>query len=382
MSLGTVYSWSVFREPLMSTYGFSAAQTATPYSVFLALFAFSMPIGGKLLTVIGTRWTLFIGAILVSAGWVGAGRVFTLRALVLSYGVVGGLGVGLSYGVPLAVVGSWFPGRRGLALGLTLAGFGLSPFVTAPIAEILVETVGVARSFQTLGAAFLVVLAAATLFMKRAPATGTARQLVEHRSGDMSPREMIKSRAFWGLWVTFALGTFSGLTAIGMSAAFGIEVVGISAGAAAAAVAGFGVFNGVGRPLFGWLTDHLGARRAALIAFALIAVGSMLALLAPIGGVPLYLAGFAVLWLLLGGWLAIAPTATAACFGPEHYPANYGIMYTAYGVGALSGGVVSGLLTEMTGTLVTTYWAIGASAVAGVVIAFVLLPGRGERPAR
>lgn len=387
MSLGTVYSWSVFREPLVATFGFSTAETARPYSVFLALFAFSMPLGGRLQTRIGTRTTMAIGALLVAAGWISAGTVSTIGALAITYGVVGGIGVGLAYGVPLAVVGSWFPRRRGLALGLTLAGFGLSPFVTAPLAEHLIEHGGVSRSFIILGIAFLLVLSAATVFMKRAStgATAAASDGAASSGGgssptgaavDVGPRGMVRTPAFWGLWLTFGLGTFAGLTAIGMSAAYGIEVVGIGAGAAAAAVAGFGVFNGLGRPVFGWLTDHIGPRRTAMIAFLVIALGSLLALLATTAGVAAYLAGFAVLWMLLGGWLAIAPTATLAFFGPLHYPENYGIVYTAYGVGALAGGAVSGYLTSLTGTLATTYWAVLGSAAVGVGVALALLPAR------
>lgn len=400
MSLGTVYSWSVFREPLVAAFGFSTAETARPYSVFLALFAFSMPLGGRLQTRIGTRTTMAIGALLVAAGWISAGTVSTIGALAITYGVVGGIGVGLAYGVPLAVVGSWFPRRRGLALGLTLAGFGLSPFVTAPVAEYLIERGGVSRSFTVLGVAFLLVLSAATVFMKRAPSIATAAASGGGSSSgggapsgantgdtttgagatdgtiDIGPRGMVRTSAFWGLWITFALGTFAGLTAIGMSAAYGIEVVGIGAAAAAAAVAGFGVFNGLGRPVFGWLTDHIGPRPTAIIAFLVISMGSLLALLATTAGVAAYLAGFAVLWLLLGGWLAIAPTATMAFFGPLHYPENYGIVYTAYGVGALAGGAVSGYLTSLTGTLATTYWAVLGSAAVGVGVALALLPAR------
>jgi len=373
MSLGTVYSWSVFREPLVYTFGFTTAQTATPYSVFLALFAFSMPLGGWLLGHIGTRATLAVGAFFVATGWFAAGFVSSISALALTYGVVAGFGVGLSYGVPLAVVASWFPRRRGLAIGLTLGGFGLSPFVTAPVAELLIEHVGVAMTFRILGVAFLGILATATLWMHRAPHDAVRAGL--HSDGiEIGPREMLRSPIFYGLWITFALGTFAGLTAIGMSAAYGIEVVGIRRGAAAAAVAGFGVFNGIGRPIFGWLTDHLGARRTAILAFVIIIVGSVSAMLAASLGVVAYLVGFSLLWLLLGGWLAIAPTATTTFFGPLHYAANYGIMYTAYGVGALTGGVASAYLTNLTGTLVTTFWAMIATAVAGVLVAAALLP--------
>ncbi|MDA3951851.1 MAG: OFA family MFS transporter [Spirochaeta sp.] len=373
MCLGTVYSWSVFREPLVATYGFSVGQTGTPYAIFLALFAFSMPLGGWLQTRLGTRSTMAIGAVLVGAGWISAGYATTIAALTMTYGLIGGLGVGISYGVPLTVAGSWFPRRRGLVVGITLGGFGLSPFVTAPLAELLIEGVGVAAAFRILGGAFIVVLFAVTPFMKRAQFAPAETARVPH-AGEIGPREMVRSPAFYGLWLTFAVGTFAGLTAIGMSAAYAVEVVRMRPGAAAMAVAGFGVFNGVGRPLFGWITDHVGTRRTALAAFTLIGLGAVLLLLGDEQRVVLYLAGFALLWMLLGGWLAIAPTATTHFFGTRNYAANYGIVYTAYGVGALSGGAVSGYLTARSGSLTTTFWAILVMVALGVIVAILLLP--------
>ncbi len=120
--LGTVYSWSVFREPLMHTYGFTVGQSGIPYSVFLGAFAFSMPFGGRLLTRRSPRFAMTLGAVLVGLGWISAGFVTSLPALIVTYGIIGGIGVGMTYGVPLAVAGSWYPDRRGFAVGLTLSG--------------------------------------------------------------------------------------------------------------------------------------------------------------------------------------------------------------------------------------------------------------------
>jgi OFA family oxalate/formate antiporter-like MFS transporter len=375
MCLGTVYSWSVFRGPLQSAFGFSASQTGTPYSVFLALFAFSMPLGGWLQSKVGPRITMIAGAVLVGAGWLTAGTVSTIGALSATYGLIGGIGVGLAYGVPLAVVGSWFPNRRGLALGITLSGFGLSPFVTAPVAEALIVNYGVSAAFRILGIAFFAILSVLTLWFKAAPGGGAA---VVGAPVDVGPAQMLRTKAFYGLWICFALGTFAGLTAIGMSATYGVEVVGLTPSAAAGAVAAFGVFNGAGRPLFGWITDALGIRKAAYIAFAIILIGAIFALVSGTLGAVSYIVGFALLWMLLGGWLAIAPAATTRAFGQRQYPANYGVVYTAYGFGALGGGAVSAALTRATGSLESTFWAIPAVAIIGFIVARLLLPVNGH----
>lgn len=377
MCLGTVYSWSVFRGPLEATFGFLPSQTGAPYSVFLALFAFSMPLGGFLQSKVGPRITMAIGSALVGGGWFLAGIVSTIPALSLTYGILGGTGVGLAYGVPLAVVGSWFPTRRGLALGITLTGFGLSPFVTAPVAEALISSAGVSTAFRVLGIAFFAIIAGLTVFFK--PVPGAVSGATGSSGGpELGPAAMLRTRSFYGLWLCFAFGTFAGLTAIGMTATYGVDVVGLTPRGAATAVAAFGVFNGLGRPLFGWLTDAFGSRNTATMAFGVVIVGSLLVIQSGSFGAVAFLAGFALLWMLLGGWLAIAPTATTGVFGPSRYAENYGIVYTAYGVGALGGGGVSAALMRITGGPDATFLAIAVVAAGGIVVARMLLPGRAE----
>jgi MFS transporter, OFA family, oxalate/formate antiporter len=390
LCLGTVYSWSVFCEPLENALGLTTAQSGLPYSVFLALFAFSMPVGGLLIGRIGSRPTLILGGVLAGLGWFSVGSASTITFLTLAYGVVGGLGVGLAYGVPLAVVSSWFPGKRGLAMGITLTGFGLSPLITAPLAEAFVLSLGVEWAFWILGIAFFGIIAALSFWFvpasEHTPRAAGRRPEAEEAaavpaSGGKTPNGMMRSPAFYGLWLCFAVGTLAGLTAIGMSAPFAREVVGISPTAAALTVSAFGVFNGAGRPLFGAATDRLGPRRTILLSYLLIAVGAGLALLTPVVGLAAYLAGFAVLWMLLGGWLAIAPAATTGLFGPRHYAQNYGIVYTAYGVGALAGGAGSGALYRVFGSFMPTFYLIIGTCLLGVVVALVLLPAKSSAEA-
>lgn len=388
--LGTVYSWSVFREPLEAALGITAAQSGLPYSVFLGAFAFSMPLAGALIAHIGPRVTLLIGGVLVGAGWMSAGFIDGFIPLVVTYGIIGGAGVGFGYGVPLSVVGSWFPDKRGLAMGLTLAGFGVSPFVTAPLAEILINRFGVQSAMIVLGAGFIVVVAGLAVFFRRGPEAVSAPDPEEAEAEavpgvtvtprELSPREMLATRSFYGLWICYAIGTLAGLTAIGMTAPFGRQVAGLSASGAAVAVSALGVLNGVGRPIFGAVHDALGSRATVVLSYGLITIGAGVSLLAA-PGVPLpFFIGFGIFWLMLGGWLAIAPAATTRLFGPYHYARNYGIMYTAYGVGALVGGsAFSALYARFNSYSPMFVFVIGLSAV-GVVVALIMLrPVTGPR---
>jgi MFS transporter, OFA family, oxalate/formate antiporter len=408
MCLGTVYSWSVFRAPLEESLALTTAQSGLPYSVFLAVFAFSMPIAGLLMARIGTRVTLLVGGLLVGAGWISGGLISSFVPLVISYGVVGGAGVGFAYGVPLAVAGSWFPARRGLAMGVTLAGFGVSPFVTAPLAELLIVRIGAQPAMVALGAGFVVVIPALAVFFtgyepdaerarpskaaSQASARPNARPAPEATSPpaaaavveeapapesdalhDVGPATMLRSRNFYGLWIAYVIGTLCGLTAIGMTASFAQQTVGLSGPAAAAAVSAFGMLNGIGRPIFGAVHDSVGVRRSVVVAFVLIALGAGAALLAgPQTRVPFFVA-FGIFWLMLGGWLAIAPAATTRLFGARNYVKNYGIMYTAYGVGALAGGAASGALFERFGSHTPLFAAILGLCVVGSVVAVTVI---------
>jgi MFS transporter, OFA family, oxalate/formate antiporter len=378
--LGTVYSWSVFRTPLELVLGMSAGQSGVPYSVFLGAFAFSMPVGGFLILRLGSRLTLLFGGILVGTGWIAAGLADSYLLLTLFYGVVGGAGVGLAYGVPLSVSASWFPHRRGLAMGLTLGGFGVSPFVTAPLAEMLISTRGVQPAMVWLGVGFLVIIGA--LWWLFETASGEGRGAAE-TSGDVPTFRMLRTGRFYALWSTYAIGTLAGLTAIGMTASYAQEGLGLSSAAAAIAVSAFGICNGVGRPLFGFLHDRQKTYVAILIAFALVTLGATIAFLADSDRVILFYFGFGILWLMLGGWLAIAPAATVRLFGPAYYTPNYGIMYTAYGVGALAGGFASSALYNLFGSYRPIFLVIvGLCALGSVVAVLFLKSGRGSEVSR
>ncbi|HPC73479.1 MAG TPA: MFS transporter, partial [Syntrophales bacterium] len=155
LCLGSVYAYSVFRGPVQKLLNASATEAGMPFMIFLALFAIMVFFGGQVMAKLGPKMLGMIGGIIVGAGWMLASQSSSINMLNITYGVIGGGGVGLAYGVPLAVNGRWFPDKRGLALGLTLAGFGGSPFVSANVAAALIKAVGPMQTFFYMGAAFL-----------------------------------------------------------------------------------------------------------------------------------------------------------------------------------------------------------------------------------
>jgi OFA family oxalate/formate antiporter-like MFS transporter len=378
LCLGSVYSWSVFRKPLEQLLDITATQSGLPYVLLLAFFAAFMPITGGFLDRRGPRIVGVIGGVLVGAGWVLSRFAPNINVLAVTYGVITGIGVGVAYGGPIAVAARWVPDRKGLAVGLTLVGFGLSAMITAPVMRSLIAARGPLDTFGIMGGVFLAIVVVAGL-MLRFPPEGwrpAGYDPKKHRAvsrADLAPGEMFRTSSFYGLWICYIIGTLAGLMAIGISSPVGQEIIRLDAATAASLIAIFAVFNGIGRPLFGWLTDRITPRYAALISFIVILLCSGGMLLAGPGDTLIYAVSFAGFWLTLGGWLAIAPTAAASFFGSSHYARNYGWIFTAYGIGAIAGTLMSGRLRDMSGSYTSVFYPTAVLAVIGIIIGLTLL---------
>jgi MFS family permease len=382
LCLGTVYAWSVFVTPL-TNYFSAAGQTVTanevllPFSVFLAFFAILMPLTGKYIEKFGPRNITIVGGCLTGLGWLLSSFAGSVQWLYLFYGVIAGAGVGIAYGVPVAVAARWFPDRRGLAVGLTLLGFGFSAFLTANIAGYLINATGVMNTFRAFGIAFIILIILLALPLKfpqpgwkpsgwSPPATAPGQTA----TCEFRREQMLKSTTFYALWACYFIGCLAGLMAIGIAKPVGTDI-GVGTGLATMLVGVFAIFNGFGRPVFGTLTDKLTPRNTAMISFVLIGVASLLLWQVPT--VPVYIASFAILWGCLGGWLAIAPTATGSYFGTCDYPRNYGIMFLAYGAGGIAGPQLAAFIKTSTGSYLGVFPYVLVLAVAGVAIAYMLL---------
>ncbi|MEM2878728.1 MAG: OFA family MFS transporter [Candidatus Hadarchaeales archaeon] len=372
--LGTIYSWSVFRNPLQGTLGWNQFESSLPFTFFLFMFAILMPVGGRLIEKIGPRRTAILGGALVGSGWILGGVLPSmgpsLLMMVLTYGIIGGAGVGIIYGVPIAVSSRWVPERRGLAVGLTVMGFGLSPLITAPVARYVINSSGVLNTFLYLGLVFFAALVFLSMLMVFPGKQVSAGAGVASASG-MKPGEMLRTGTFYGVWLAYVLGTMGGFIAISLSSQYGENVVGLDSSMAAAATSLFAVFNGIGRPAFGSLCDKAGVRIGAVVSFVLILIASLTATQS--STLPLYLLSFAILWFTFGGWLAIAPTATAGFFGLRNQSMNYGIVFTAYGAGALIGPSVAGYIYQATGAYHLAFITTAIMSVSGMLVSALLL---------
>jgi MFS family permease len=372
--LGAIYAFSIFRPPLEKLWGISATQSGLPFMVFLAMFALTMPFAGNLIQRWGPRNTMFLGSLLVGIGWIAASFSPNINILTLLYGVIGGAGVGVVYGAPIATAAKWFPDRGGLAIGLTIGGFGLSALVTAPIIKQLIGMVGPLSTFLYLGIAFLIILIVLSIPYKFPPEGWKPEGFVAETTTTSFPGieldrgEMIKTISFWALWLTYTIGCLAGLMAIGISAPAGREV-GMTAEIAALAVSIYAIFNFLGRPSFGSLTDKINPRNASIVSFVLILTASLLVYFvrSPI----VFVIGFCIFWFNLGGWLAIAPTATKIFYGTKFYGKNYGLVFTAYGAGAIAGVLLSGRIKDLTGSYFSVFPIVAGLCLLGIIISII-----------
>lgn len=379
---GAVYSWSVFRKPLEQMFNISATKSSLPYMLFLVCFAGLMPITGGFIDKYGPRIITLIGGIVIGLGWILAGMGNNITVLTLSYGLLAGGGVGIVYGVPLSVSARWFPDKKGIAVGLTLTGFGLSAFITAPLAAQFISLYGLLKAFIILGIIFFILIVSLSFFLSFPPSDWKPEEVKSsvkklNPAIDLNRAEMLRTTTFYALWIPYIIGTLAGLTTIGISVPVATEIIKMETSSAVKIVSLFALFNCVGRPLFGWLADRYKPRTAAVISFVIIFLASTGMLQAREGSSLLYILCFSGFWLCLGGWLAIAPTATALFFGVQHYAQNYGVMYTAYGIGAILGNLISGRLRDLMGSYIYTFYPTAILAIAGIlIVVFWLKPPR------
>ncbi len=402
LCLGAVYAYSVLSVPLKKIFtapvaegGFgltvSAIEMQLPYIVSLAMFAITMPLAGKYIEKMGPRKVGMIGGVIVGLGWILASFATSPITLAVLYGFVAGVGVGIAYGCPITTSARWFPDKRGLAIGLTLLGFGFSAFITGKVADSLTASVGIFNAFRFIGIGFLILIVVLSMFLVFPPAGWCPRGWKPPAAAagaakvDFTREEMTKTKTFSGLWICYTIGALAGLMAIGVAKPAGMEVAANAGMAEAAAsvtmtnlILPFAFCNAIGRPLFGTLTDKLTPPRAAMLSYVLIIIASLLVYFNP-ASISMYTISFSILWLCLGGWLAIAPAATGSYFGTKDYARNYGLVFTAYGVGAIIGNLMAGAAKDTLGGYVNVFPYVAILAALGIVVAFVLL--KPPRPA-
>lgn len=365
--LGSVYAWSVFLPALAREAGWTKAQATWAFSLAIATLGFTAALATPLTRRLGPRRAVALSAGLFGLGVAGAGLAVHLRALpllYLSYGLVGGMGLGLGYVPPVTTLMGWFADRKGLATGLAVGGFGLGALLGSFAAEALLKRFGCAPAFVILGLVYACGIFLASRLL-RLPDDGNPTAEVPARTGVLGePR-------FWLLWTLFFLNIATGILLIALARPM-LEEAGAGRAAlpAVTAVALMGLFNGLGR--FGWASLSDRVRRLRIWGLMFILQGLTFLLLRAVGS-PLALAvGLWVIASCYGGGFALCPALVADLFGPDRGPKAYGLALTAWSAAALLSPPIAAQLREITGSYTVILGLCALASLAGLGLVALL----------
>lgn len=367
--LGILYSWSVLGKVLVRDQGWSNTQASLPYTVCVAVFALMMIFAGRAQDTYGPQLIALLGGILFGTGLLLSAFARTPLVMVLTFGVIGGMGIGFGYSAVTPCALKWFkPEKKGLISGIVVSGVGLSPVYIAPLTNALLQSRGVEQTFLILGAIALPVIALLSLVLRNPPSgtvhTPASPSGVPASARDFTWREMVRTPPFYLLWTAYLMSAAAGLMLIGHLARIALVQAGWQAGFMLVVI--LSIFNALGRIAGGVLSDKAGRVNAMLIVFLVQAVN--MAAFSWYGSVPLLAGGAALAGLAYGALFALFPAATADFFGVKNLGVNYGLVFSGWGVAGIVGPILGGAVADATGTYRISYWAAAAMLLLGALI--------------
>lgn len=362
LSLGAGYAWSVFQGPLVEKYGWMSSQAALAFSISFAMVPVAMIIFGPKVDKNGPRKYVLLGGILFGAGMFLTGFAKTIPMLYLTYGLLVGLGIGTGYGATTSSTVKWFPDKKGLAGGLTAAGFGSGAIILAPIANNMIKSIGVSKTFNYLGIILLVIVVLSSFFMAKPPSPETTSN---SNSNDVTYKEMLKTGNFWILWVIYTMGAVAGMMIISNAKPIA-ETYSLAANPAII-VSIVGLANTMGRIVWGSISDKMGRYKTIVLMFIASSIGLLLLGKYDVVGNTMAILGIVLVALSFGGFLGIFPGITAENWGIKNASSNYGWLFTAYGVAAILGPVIAAKIVEASGDYARAFTIAITMALVGIV---------------
>ncbi|RZT22712.1 L-lactate MFS transporter [Fictibacillus sp. BK138] len=382
ISIGSVYSWSVFTNPLREKHDWGLSEISLTFSIAILFLGLSAAFMGHFVERYGPRISGMIASACFGAGLLGAGfadSIGSLYMLYFFYGALGGIGLGIGYITPVSSLVKWFPDRRGLATGLAIMGFGFASLIASPVIAKLINGIGISNTFYLLGAIYFALMFLSSLYLAPPPKDWQPEgmkdqdQKEEKKTKDLAQltaNEAVKTVRFWALWSMLFINVTCGIAVISVASPMAQDIAGLSAGAAATMVGIMGLFNGFGR--IGWATvsDYIGRPNVYTTFFALQTVAFLL--------LPNVTNAFVfqiLIYLILtcyGGGFASIPAYIGDLFGTKQLGAIHGYILTAWAAAGLVGPLVVSWIRETTNSYSLTLYIFTGAFVAALAISLLI----------
>src|SRR5512132_73685 len=377
LALGSLYAWSVFVAPLEKEFGWKRADTSWVFTWAVVVFAISFILAGRLQDKLGPFKISIVGAILLTVGFLLSAKTTSLPYLILCFGILVGIGNGFGYATPIPVMAKWFPDKRGLAVGLAVAGYGGGSAIFGPLSNLwLIPKYGWRTTFVVLVVFFFMTLIGSLLLKNPpvgyrppgwtpAPAAKAAATTYEFRPG-----ETLRTPTFYFMWIAYALGTFGGFMVISQLVPFA-KSMNIPAGALTAITLVIGAAgNASGRILSGWMSDALGRLNVLRLMLGISAVAMPVLYLTGSNVGLLYIMVFVIYW-CYGTQLSVNASTTSDFWGTKNAGINYGLLFTAYGVAGIIGPKIAGKLFDQYQNYQAAFYTAAVLAVVALVFEFL-----------
>ncbi|MHA1560688.1 MAG: L-lactate MFS transporter [Promethearchaeota archaeon] len=387
LALGAIYAWSTFASYLKSEEGWTSSETQWVFSIGTLALAIAVIFAGKLNEIFGPRKLIILSAIITGGGYI-LGGILPLQPIwtILSVGLIAGAGIGIAYALPISVCSKWFPDKKGLVVGLGMAGFGSGSLIWQYLLKgIFYDAVGISLTFVIYGFIFIVMIMFSYFFLYNPPTGYTVAGYdpnIKNEAGDITEevnftrKEIIKMPQFYFLFYTLMVGSGAGLMVIGIAKIWPQQVLSDLGYLNAAEIATFSaaviypLFNGLGRIIWGWLSDKIGWKLSIIIMDSVQAITIFLIVLLVQTPATLFI-GMAIIAFNYGANFTVFPMATAGIFGKKYLSSNYGWVFFSFGIGALFGPSLGGYFNDA-GNQLTAFIISGVSLAIGVVLIFLI----------
>lgn len=372
ISIGSVYAWSVLTKPMMAEMGASLREITWVFSIAILFLGLSAGFLGSFVEKIGPRKSGLLATAFFGGGMLGtalAVNLHSLPLLYLSYGLIGGIGLGIGYITPVSTLVKYFPKHRGFATGLAIMGFGFAALAAGPLMQYLTAAYGLVNNFVIMGAAYMFLMAASSLYLKP-PAPESADCRINHNQHGLTAGEAVKTWQFGALWWIFFVNITCGIGLLAVASPMAQEVVGMDAAGAASMVGIIGLLNGAGRIFWSSISDFLGRGLTYAVFFfiEILAFG----LLAKADEALVFQALVFLIITCYGGGFSCMPAYLSDLFGTRQLSAIHGRVLTAWGLAGIAGPSLVAIFRESTSGYSTILYFFAGCFVLNLLVAILL----------